>query len=93
MVKLPAVGFMQDTYCTLLISFRDSLLLSYLGAQQKPQMVTTARAVTAAVPWVYLWAALWFQGVTLCTVPVPSDHWFLIPYLSLCTPHGQVFCP
>lgn len=35
MVKLPAAGFMQDTYCTLLISFRDSLLLSYLGAQQK----------------------------------------------------------
>ena len=32
MVKLPAVGFMQDTYWTLCISFRSSLLRSYLGA-------------------------------------------------------------
>ena len=31
MVKLPAVGFMQDTYWTLCISFRSSLLRSYLG--------------------------------------------------------------
>lgn len=57
MVKLPAVGFMQDTNCTLLISFRDSLLLSYLGAQQKPQTLSTARAATSAVPSVCLWAA------------------------------------
>lgn len=30
MVKLPAVGFMQETYCTFLTSFRDSLFRSYL---------------------------------------------------------------
>lgn len=30
MVKLPAVGFMQDTYCTLCTSFKSSLLRSYL---------------------------------------------------------------
>jgi len=33
MVKLPAVGFMQDTYWTLCISFKSSLLRSYLGVQ------------------------------------------------------------
>ena len=35
MVKLPAVGFMHDTYCTFVISFSDSLVLSYLWEKQK----------------------------------------------------------
>lgn len=35
MVKLPAVGFMHDTYCTLVTSFSDSLVLSYLSAKEK----------------------------------------------------------
>jgi len=29
MVKLPAVGFIQDTYCVWWMSFRVSLVLSY----------------------------------------------------------------
>lgn len=30
MVKLPEVGFIQETYCTFMISLRDSLFRSYL---------------------------------------------------------------
>lgn len=30
MVKLPAVGFIQEMYCMFMISFRDSLFRSYL---------------------------------------------------------------
>jgi len=34
MVKLPAVGFMQDTYCVLKISFKVSFARSYLCVSQ-----------------------------------------------------------
>lgn len=37
-VKLPAVGFMHDTYCTFVISFSDSLVLSYLWTKRKQQL-------------------------------------------------------
>ena len=34
MVKLPAVGFIQETYWTFMTSFRDSLFRSYLGQSE-----------------------------------------------------------
>ena len=39
MVKLPAVGFMQATYCTLWISFRISFVRSYLETQAVYQSI------------------------------------------------------
>ena len=55
MVKLPAVGFMHDTYCTFVISFSDSLVLSYLWEKQKQRHGDhSLRATAAASPLVHV---------------------------------------
>jgi len=48
MVKLPAVGFMHDTYCTFVISFSDSLVLSYLWAKREQWHSDRSPRATAA---------------------------------------------